>query len=130
MSVFTETPSLKINPDGCTWTLTTELTYYVGFEGNSEKIVVPEGYVTDLASVPRWLWSIFPPFGKYLNAAIVHDYIYSTGGWIGRAHDGTVPYTKAQADVIFREASGVLGVGAISRWLMYQAVKFGGKGAF
>jgi len=35
---------------------------------------VPRNTVTDGASVPRFLWSIFPPFsGKYRIAAVVHD---------------------------------------------------------
>ena len=39
-------------------------------------IVVPKGYITDGASVPRIFWSIFPPNkAEYLSAAIVHDYL-------------------------------------------------------
>jgi hypothetical protein len=37
------------------------------------KIVVKEWYVSDGASVPQILWNIFPPFGSYLYAAIIHD---------------------------------------------------------
>lgn len=39
-------------------------------------ILIPAGYVTDFASVPMLLWSIFPPIGKYNRAALVHDYLY------------------------------------------------------
>lgn len=39
-------------------------------------IEVPEYFVCDLASVPRILWFVFPPFGEYIRAAIVHDYLY------------------------------------------------------
>lgn len=38
-------------------------------------IKVPVGFSTDLASVPRLLWSIFPPLGKYSKAAVIHDYL-------------------------------------------------------
>nr|DAV19986.1 MAG TPA: Protein of unknown function (DUF1353) [Caudoviricetes sp.] len=39
-------------------------------------IVIPRGYITDGASVPRIFWSIFPPNkAEYLSAAIVHDYL-------------------------------------------------------
>ncbi|OUT06889.1 DUF1353 domain-containing protein [Campylobacter concisus] len=39
-------------------------------------IVIPKGYITDGASVPRIFWSIFPPNkAEYLSAAIVHDYL-------------------------------------------------------
>lgn len=39
-------------------------------------IVVPVGFVCDLASVPRPLWWLYPPFGDYIRAAIIHDYLY------------------------------------------------------
>jgi hypothetical protein len=40
-------------------------------------IVIPEGFYTDLSSVPRWLWSVAPPFGDFLLASVIHDYLYS-----------------------------------------------------
>ena len=45
---------------------------------NGLSIIVPEGFVTDLASIPRILWSFDPPFdGKYVLSAILHDYLYT-----------------------------------------------------
>jgi len=41
-------------------------------------ITVPKGKVTDLASTPRILWIILPPFGRYTKAAVVHDYLCGT----------------------------------------------------
>lgn len=38
-------------------------------------VTVPAGHHTDLASIPRVFWRILPPFGKYTEAAIVHDYL-------------------------------------------------------
>lgn len=40
---------------------------------------VPDGFVTDGASVPRWAWPVFPPVGRYFAAAVVHDYVLSLG---------------------------------------------------
>jgi hypothetical protein len=45
---------------------------------NGKDIIVPKGYVTDMASTPRIVWSIFPPFGKYGFASVIHDYLYET----------------------------------------------------
>lgn len=86
------------------------LTYYV---------CVPAGYITDLASVPRVLWNVFPPHGKYAKAAIVHDYLYSNA--IG---------SKLWADKVFLEAMAVLGVPRWRRWIMYFAVRLFGKGNY
>ena len=38
------------------------------YNGQVDRFRVPAGFVTDLASVPRILWSILPPFGRYVAA--------------------------------------------------------------
>lgn len=51
-----------------------ELNFYF----NDQKFIVPEGFETDLASIPRLFWSIVPPYNTSLIApAIVHDWLYS-----------------------------------------------------
>ncbi len=43
-------------------------------------IVVPSGYTTNGADVPRLFWSFFPPNrSDYLPAVIVHDYLCDQG---------------------------------------------------
>lgn len=39
-------------------------------------ISIPEGYVWDLASVPRPLWGIVPPDSDAELAFLIHDYLY------------------------------------------------------
>ena len=54
-----------------------ELLEEITFElSNREIIVIPKGYVWDLSSVPRFLWSIFAPDGDFQVAALIHDYLY------------------------------------------------------
>jgi hypothetical protein len=43
---------------------------------NLSKVTVPDGFVTDLTSIPRPFWSLLPRDGQYADAAIVHDYLY------------------------------------------------------
>jgi hypothetical protein len=43
---------------------------------NGDIIRIPAGTITDLSSVPRFLWYPFSPYGDFLIAAIVHDYLY------------------------------------------------------
>jgi len=38
-------------------------------------ITVPEGYITDLASVPRFCWIFIAPF-DVARAAVIHDILY------------------------------------------------------
>lgn len=95
------------------------LEYRVGADDSPELIVVPAGFETDFASVPWGLWNLFPPLGRWARAAIVHDWLYATGGEGGR-------YSRKQADRIFKEAMKVVGVAGWQREAMYQAVRLGG----
>ncbi len=82
-------------------------------------ILVPKGFVTDLASVPRFAAGIIPPDGPWVMAAIIHDYLYATQGLAG-------VFTRSQADDIFREAMKDLGVNKVRRNVIYAAVRVGG----
>ena len=86
-------------------------------------IKVPQGFITDLASVPRYLWITFPPFGKYTDASIVHDYLYSKDCEYKSV-------TREQADKIFLELMKQLGVPTWKRYAMYYAVRLFGKSHF
>lgn len=43
---------------------------------NKYVILIPKGYVWDLASVPRFLWWLFPPDSDSELAFLIHDYLY------------------------------------------------------
>lgn len=93
--------------------------YFVGNISSEEQIVVPEGFITDLASIPRVFWNILPPNGQYAKAAVLHDYLYQNA-----------IKNKAYADGIFLEAMEVLGVAKWKRVLMYRAVRLFGRGNY
>jgi len=111
------------------WALQKELTYQTGPD-KEEVINVPAGFVTDLASIPRPIWSFFPPDGPWVKGAIVHDFLYytqGTGEWYGRR--GIVreqPYTRAESDGILREAMADRGIGAWAKFVIWSAVRLGG----
>lgn len=136
MSSFTTVPILKMYGKR-RWELFTPYTYYRDPvyrsdgtikppEEYSERekrlftsgdIVVPAGFITDLASIPSIFWSMFPPHDEYAKAAILHDYLYETG-----------MVTREEADYIFYEAMGVLDVSKWKRQIIYRAVRlFGGS---
>ena len=78
-------------------------------------IVVPAGYESDGASVPRVFWSFFPPSGQYTKAAILHDWLCDTR---------KIPSSTAHA--IFAEALQDLRVPRRVRWPMSWAVRLFG----
>jgi uncharacterized protein DUF1353 len=83
-------------------------------------VVVPPGFITDFASTPRVLWDLMPPDAyEYSAAAIVHDRLYET-------HEKT----RSEADAIFYDAMQLHGTGRVKRYLMWLAVRLGGKQAY
>ncbi|MGA0558300.1 DUF1353 domain-containing protein [Larkinella sp. VNQ87] len=53
-----------------------EVTQPIRFHTLIGEVEIPAGYVTDFASVPVWLWGIFPPIGRHNRASVLHDYWY------------------------------------------------------
>lgn len=43
------------------------------------RVIVPRGFVTDGASIPRPLWGLLSPFGVLLEGALIHDFGYQYG---------------------------------------------------
>jgi len=86
-------------------------------------IKVPVGFQTDLASVPRILQPALQKDGGILEAALVHDYLYSHAAQ-------AMGFTRKQADLIFLEAMTMAGMGPIKRGWAFHAVRMFGGGTF
>ena len=80
--------------------------------------IAPKGRITDLASIPRPVWSIIDPEDPIIMMpSVMHDARYGL-------HD----CTKDQADAMLREGMEVQGAGSIIRNIVFQAVqRFGGS---
>jgi len=115
MSQFTNVLVVSPYPDGTTWYLRTAFGYDIGAENSGRSIVVPQGFTTDFASVPRPLWVVFPKWGKYGNAAVIHDFLYFDQAT-----------TRKEADDILLEAMGVLDVSVWQKWPIYWGVRLFG----
>lgn len=89
------------------------------YNRTEEVFTVPEGFPTDLASIPKAFQNIASKLGKNIKAAIVHDYLYAQGFT-----------SKKLADRIFLEAMKECGVSFWRRRLMYVAVKYFGGAAW
>jgi len=83
-------------------------------------VKVPKAFLSDGASVPQLFWNRYPPFGQYLEAAVVHDLFCELG------HMGISPIDYKQAAKVFREAMAALGYSKWKRNVMYRAVKWFG----
>ena len=76
---------------------------------------IPKGFEFDGASVPRILWWLFPPAGRYMVAALLHDYLLNQSS-----------VSRAFADALFLLAMKKLGVTLWRRFIMYGAVRMFG----
>mgnify|MGYP001572622585 CR=1 FL=1 len=94
------------------WELYEDFWYWVGDISDNDLIIVPSSTQTDLASIPRFFWIIYPVDGRWTYAAIPHDYLYHTQ-----------VRTRKEADYIFLEALKEIGVGFFTRRIFYSAVR-------
>lgn len=109
--------------DGRNWRVTRRFRFFIDATHKSIPktvlklgIVVPAGFETDFASIPRFFWRVLPPTGQYGKAAVVHDFLYRTR---------RVP--RVTADRMFLLAMEELSVPKPVRLVMYYAVRvFGG----
>ena len=90
-----------------------------------QQIAVPAGLITDLTSVPRGLRGIIGRVGPWLEAAILHDYLYIA--WQDVPGRGPRRADRRFADRMMRAAMREAGVGPIAAGLIYGFVTlFGG----
>jgi len=101
-----------ILPEGKRWTLVAPFRYH----GNQDSFDVPAGFTTDFASVPRIFVWLLPRYGRWTQAAVLHDYL-----WL-LAHRGEL--SKYDADGIFLRALRELEVPFLRRWIMWTAVRW------
>lgn len=80
-----------------------------------EEIIVPIGFETDFASVPRLPLAYLIVGGRGARAAVIHDWLYKLR-----------KTSRKMADEIFAEALKASGYNSFVVWLMYAGVRIGG----
>jgi len=74
-------------------------------------IVIPVGYKTNGADIPRPLWIFFPPNrSTYLPAVIIHDYLCDIKEF-------------KKADELFKEILILLEINKFTIWVFYKGVR-------
>lgn len=128
--------------------LTADYTYYwtedskslVARPGRQYRITIPTGFITDIASVPRFIWTLcgILPDGLHRGAAVIHDYLYQ---WRGRPKSGVLEeynesngwrpsaktFTRREVDKLFIRVMEDAGVPGFKKHTMYWAVRAFGK---
>ena len=86
---------------------------------NGYDITIFKGFVTDGASVTHSLQWLYNPFGRYIKAAVVHDFLYSCYNNTG--------INRTLADKIFRYIMQETGVDNRTVRRFYAAVRAFGE---
>lgn len=85
--------------------------YY--FDLGFVKGIIPKGFKSDGASIPRFFWSFFPPFrSEYLSACVIHDYLCEKA-------NSRADYILA--DQALKAAMKALGVSELKIFVFYHA---------
>ena len=92
------------------------------YVGQTDVIHIPDGFPTDLATVPRVFWWLLPPTGVYERSAVVHDF-----GCVQLA-EGTCLLSSRDVDGLFRRIAREGGAGFVTRWLLWTGVRWGALG--
>lgn len=92
-----------------------QLEYPLVWESPEEIIVIPPGFLTDLASIPRAFQWLVPVNGHHRRPAVLHDYLYVIQD-----------RSRAEADRLFLDAMESIGTRWSQRRLMHTAVRSGG----
>ncbi len=108
--MFTTNLDLRADAPG-RWVLLSPLVWVDG----ATTIEVPDGFVTDLASVPRPFRNVLDINGRSRRAAVLHDFLYTEQ-----------KLTRAECDAIFRKALIAEGVSIAGRWIYWSGVRLGG----
>lgn len=92
--------------------------------GKHYHIVVPSGFPTDLASIPRIFWSLLPANGWWEKAAVIHDRLCV------ELSEGVCGISSREVDDLFRRISyeevvdNWLGARIVS-WILWVGVRWG-----
>jgi hypothetical protein len=105
-----------------TWRLNEALCYEGAFmkaDGTVQSFTIPKDFRTDFASVPRILWALFPPYGAYTRATILHDWLLDERK-AGRYHA-----SSRDIDGLFKRTLKEYKTGTIKSNLMWTGVRWG-----
>jgi hypothetical protein len=95
-------------------------TFIVGEPGSTMIVDIPAGFETDLASIPRLLRWWLDRDGPWVQAAVVHDWLYS-GAYLPRLIADYALWLGMGVAV-----AGVPRVGRLDRAVIYAGVRLGG----
>lgn len=96
---------------------------------NGKIITIPKGYVWDLASVPRFLWSLVPPDSDAELAFLLHDVLYEKNIELGYTQEFCDNEMKLWSEIL-NGTSKEISLRNLDNTIRFLAVKWFGKKVF
>jgi uncharacterized protein DUF1353 len=115
-------PFVRAFADGANWMLQSPQIREIGKNSPYRVIVVPRGFVTDFASIPKPLQvlrGVLPTTDRFGTAALIHDYLY----W-------RQDCTREQSDNIMEIAMMETGIPLLERKIIREGVRQFGQSAW
>ena len=117
------------------WILHSAYTFRFNSPAGYFEIIIPKGFEYDLASIPRFLWSMIAPFELSAVAPLFHDYMYKNVGQVPIMHETDElrffkGFTRKDADILFNQIMMAEDVVFWKRVLAYKAVRVFGGGVW
>lgn len=85
------------------------------------EFTIPQGYLTDGATVPRLVWAFVPLWDDCTTAVVIHDYLCNQN-WI-KIDGKLVSIDRRTSDDLFLAAMEFSGVSKIKRFIIYNFVR-------
>jgi len=110
------------------WQLSDNWTYELE---DGTRIVLPQGFEFDGASIPRTFWALLSPIGLLLIPGLIHDYGYKYDQlWQIDTNNQVVPYGKDRGkkfwDKLFLDTGNRVNGIRVANWVAWLAVTLGG----
>jgi hypothetical protein len=106
---------------------------YITDDGK-HKIIVPAGFITDLASIPSVLWWWESPHETTLAPAILHDYLYWQQTCTKDESDAVMYLAMKKLELSFTKReliyAGIRTPFALSAWNKNNVARMGGESRF
>ena len=110
--------------DGTHWRILDGFRYYLTEdEGPAGEFVdVPDGFVTNFASIPRPLWALFPPTGRtYAQISCVHDKLFTAP--VSRSAHSARPCRFRETAHIYVDGAKAAGAAWLVRRTMFRMLQ-------
>lgn len=90
---------------------------------NGDLIIIPKGYETNGADIPRLFWRIYPPYSPdYMPAVVIHDYLCDIAAEKAQ-NKQELQELFLYADNAFREILDKLNISKSKVKIFYNAVR-------